>query len=74
MKFSFVADPKQLLAAGHLLVLAPAATFGRRSRAAAALTKLLDKSTAALVMQLGRDASVGLLGGTATLRAAVQRR
>ncbi len=66
MKFSFVADPKQLLAAGHLLVLAPAATFGRRSRATAALTKLLDASTAALVMQLGRDASVGLLGGAAT--------
>ena len=66
MKFTYVADPKQLLAAEHLLVLAPAATFGPRSRAQSSLTKLTDKATAALAMQLGREASVGLLGGAAT--------
>ncbi|MFN3244344.1 MAG: M17 family metallopeptidase [Planctomycetota bacterium] len=66
MKFTFVADSKQLLAADHLLVVAPAATFGTRSRSLSSLTKLLDAGTAELVMQLGREATVGLLGGTAT--------
>jgi probable aminopeptidase NPEPL1 len=66
MKFTFVADSKQLLAADHLLVVAPAATFGPRSRSLSSLTKLLDAGTAELVMQLGREATVGLLGGTAT--------
>ncbi|MCK5945219.1 MAG: leucyl aminopeptidase family protein, partial [Planctomycetes bacterium] len=66
MKFTFVADSKALLAADHLLVVAPAATFGPRSRAKSSLTKLLDAKTAELAMQLGRGASVGLLGGSAT--------
>ena len=66
MKFTFVADSKQLLAADHLLVIAPAATFGPRSRSLSSLKKLLDAPTAALVMRLGREAVVGLLGGSAT--------
>lgn len=68
MKFTFVADSKQLLAADHLLVVAPAATFGPRSRSRSSLAKLLDPPTAALVMELGREVAVGLLGGTATSR------
>ena len=66
MKFTFVTDSKQLLAADHLLVIAPAATFGPRSRSLSSLKKLLDAPTAALVMRLGREAVVGLLGGSAT--------
>jgi len=66
MKFTFVADSKQLLAADHLLVVAPAATFGPRSRSLSSLTKLLDKATAEMVMQLGGEVAVGLLGGSAT--------
>lgn len=66
MKFTFVADSKQLLAADHLLVVAPAATFGPRSRSLSSLTKLLDKATAEMVMQLGGGVGVGLLGGSAT--------
>ena len=66
MKFTFVADSKQLLAADHLLVIAPAATFGPRSRSLSTFEKLLDEPTAALVMRLGREAVVGLLGGSAT--------
>ncbi|MEC7724352.1 MAG: hypothetical protein VYD05_02480, partial [Planctomycetota bacterium] len=66
MKFTFVADSKPLRSADHLLVVAPAATFGPRSRALSSLKKLLDGPTADLVVQLGREATVGLLGGSAT--------
>ncbi|MEC7725261.1 MAG: leucyl aminopeptidase family protein, partial [Planctomycetota bacterium] len=73
MKFTFVAESKALRSADHLLVVAPATTFGPRSRALSSLKKLLDGPTADLVMQLGREATVGLLGGSATSLQGKQR-
>ena len=66
MKFTFVADSKSLISADHLLVLARASDFGPRSQLQSKLQKLLDKALAATAMQLGKEANVGLLGGSAT--------
>ncbi|MGK0157608.1 MAG: hypothetical protein ACI9SE_004589, partial [Neolewinella sp.] len=66
MKFTFVADSKSLISADHLLVLARASDFGPRSQLQGKLQKLLDKSLATTAMQLGKEANVGLLGGSAT--------
>ena len=66
MKFTFVADSKSLISADHLLVLARASDFGPRSQLQGKLQKLLDKALATLAVQLGKEVSVGLLGGHAT--------
>jgi probable aminopeptidase NPEPL1 len=68
MKFTFVADSKPLISAEHLLVLVPAAAFGPRSQLQRQLEKLLDKPLAALAFELGQEARVGLLGGSASSR------
>ncbi|MFK7740320.1 MAG: leucyl aminopeptidase family protein [Planctomycetota bacterium] len=68
MKLKFASDTKSLAKADHVLVLAPAKTFGPRSRGRAALTKTLGDDLAELATELGREASVGLLGGTSTSR------
>lgn len=68
MKFTFVADSKSLKAADHLLVIARASSFGPRSNFKAKLQKLLDAQLAKLAMDLGKEAGVGLLGGSATSR------
>lgn len=66
MKFTFVADSKPLLSADHLLVLCRAADFAPRSQFQGKLQKLLDKQIAEVAVQLGKEANVGLLGGSAT--------
>ncbi|HEX5054676.1 MAG TPA: leucyl aminopeptidase family protein [Planctomycetota bacterium] len=73
MKFSFAADARTLAAADHLLVVAPSTCFGPRARTAA-LTKLLGEANATLALQLGREATPGLLGGLATSRTAAGKR
>ena len=74
MHITFPQDRKALLAADHLLVIAPKATFGPRQRDRGTFAKLLDKELAALVQQLGDEASPGLLGGAATSRTAAGKR
>jgi probable aminopeptidase NPEPL1 len=66
MKFTFATDSKPLIAADHLLVLATAAGFGPRSSLRSTLEKLLNKQLAELAMKLGKEAAVGLLGGSAS--------
>ncbi|HEB51875.1 MAG TPA: hypothetical protein ENI87_01335 [bacterium] len=68
MKFSFAADPKPLQSAEHLLVLAPKKAFGPRSRLRPTFAKLFDDDRAEILLQLGKEANVGLLGGTASSR------
>jgi len=65
MKFTFPKGGKALAAADHVLIIAAKACFGPRKRTAA-LTKLLDKDTAAIATRLGGEAGTGLLGGTAS--------
>ena len=74
MHITFPQDRKALLAADHLLVIAPKATFGPRQRDRGTFTKLLGKELAALVQQLGDEATPGLLGGAATSRTAAGKR
>jgi glycosyltransferase involved in cell wall biosynthesis len=74
MKLTYAADKKPLTAADHLLVLAPKRAFGPRARGAASLDQLLGAPVAELAAQLGKEASVGLLGGSATSRTAAGRR
>ena len=66
MKFTFAADSKPLIAADHLLVLVHQEDLGPRKQLLAKLSKLLTKPLAELAVQLGKEASVGLLGGNAT--------
>lgn len=70
MKLTFSADSKSLQKADHLLVLAPAKAFGPRARGRKALDDVLGEPFAKLVHALASDASVGLLGGSATSRTA----
>jgi len=74
MKFTFANEGRVLAAADHCLILASKACFGPRARGSAAIRKLLDKPTAELAMQLGAEASPGLLGGLATSRTAAKKR
>ncbi len=66
MKFTFAADSKPLISADHLLVLAHQQDFGPRKQLQAKLSKLLNKPLAELAMRLGKEATIGLLGGSAT--------
>jgi probable aminopeptidase NPEPL1 len=66
MKFTFADQPKALLSAEHLLLLATKTSFGPRARAQGAFAKWLGKDLAALAQQLGGEASPGLLGGAAS--------
>jgi len=66
MKFTFAADAKPLIAADHLLILAHLQDFGPRKQLLAKLSKLLNKPLAELAVKLGKEATVGLLGGSAT--------
>jgi probable aminopeptidase NPEPL1 len=66
MKLLFGSDLAKLVAADHLLVLAKKSCFGPRARGAGAFEKLLGTPLAALVIELGREADPGLLGGLAT--------
>src|SRR5512134_2997200 len=66
MKLLFGSDPTRLVAADHLLVLAKKSCFGPRARGAGTFDRLLGKPLSALVMELGREADAGLLGGLAT--------
>lgn len=74
MKLTYPADAKPLTRADHLLLLAPQRTFGPRARGAAGLAQLCGKPAAELAARLAKEASVGLLGGSATSRTAAEKR
>ncbi|MDO8349288.1 MAG: leucyl aminopeptidase family protein [Planctomycetota bacterium] len=73
MELTFARDARAIASAGHVLVVAPKACFGPRARGSTALHGLLGKAEAALALQLGAEATPGLLGGLATSRAGKQR-
>jgi len=66
MKFTFVTNSKPLIAADHLLVLVHQADLAPRKQLQTKLSKLLTKPLAELAVRLGKEATVGLLGGSAT--------
>ena len=68
MQFTYDPDRKTLTGADHLLVVAPKTCFGPRTRGAGALAKWLPPELAKLALQLGEEATPGLLGGLATSR------
>lgn len=76
MDLAFAATPKHFATSrhAHLLLLAPAAHFGPRSRHSDTLRTWLGAADAALAHQLGTEAKPGLLGGLATSRTADGRR
>ncbi|MCB9880001.1 MAG: leucyl aminopeptidase family protein [Planctomycetes bacterium] len=66
MKLTFAADRRALTSADHLLLLAPAATFGPRPKHPGALSRLCGEQLAELAMRLGKATSPGLLGSCGT--------
>jgi probable aminopeptidase NPEPL1 len=66
MRLTFTATPRSIRSADHLLVLAPAATFGPRARGFVALQAAVEKETAKLVAALAQATQPGPLGTTAT--------
>ena len=74
MKFTFAAASKPMILADHLLVLIHQADLGPRKQLLTKLTKLLNKPLAELAIRLGKEATVGLLGGSATSLTANKKR
>ena len=74
MELTFARDARAIAAAAHVLVVAPKACFGPRARGGRAWSSLLGKVGAALALQLGEEATPGLLGGLATSRISGKQR
>jgi len=74
MQFSFADRTTSLASTDHLLVIARKGAFGPRTRLATALAHWLPRDVTALALQLGVEATPGLLGGAATSRTPAGKR